>query len=109
MRNNLLDTRRRVAVFWMVIVTVLTEAVTIYLRFGKGVNAVDFNKTAPLLLQFHHAFWCIPLFVLALLFWRWLKLSGAFLGVGCGFIASDTMHHLIVLPLTVGNMGLHWP
>jgi hypothetical protein len=109
MKIFFLDTGRRVAVFWMVIVTVLTEAVTIYLRFGRGVNAVDFNRTAPLLLQFHHAFWCIPLFVLAGLFWRWPKASGTFLGIGCGFVASDAIHHLIVLPMTVGNMGWHWP
>jgi hypothetical protein len=104
-----LDNRRRIAMFWTVIVTVLTEAVTIYLRFGKGENAAEFNKTAPLLLQIHHAFWCIPFFILAPFLWRYPKLSGSLLVIGCGFILSDAMHHLIVLPLTVGNMGWHWP
>jgi hypothetical protein len=24
-------------------------------------------------------------------------------------VVSDVVHHVIVLPLTVGNMGWHWP
>ena len=104
-----LDDRRRSALIWMVAVTALVEAVTIYLRFGKGENAAEFNKTAPFLLQIHHAFWCIPLFMLAPFLWRYPKLSGALLGIGCGLILSDAIHHLLVLPLTVGNMGWHWP
>jgi hypothetical protein len=101
--------RRRSFVIWAIVVTVLVEAVTIYLHFGKGETAEEFNKTAPLLLQIHHAFWCIPLFLLTPFVWLFPKLSGALLGVGCGFVLSDAIHHLIVLPLTVGNMGLHWP
>jgi hypothetical protein len=103
------NSRRDVMLFWTVVITVLVEAVTIYLRFGKGESAVEFNKTAPLLLQIHHAFWCIPLFILAPVFWRYPKISGALIGIGCGFILSDAIHHLGVLPLTVGNMGWHWP
>jgi hypothetical protein len=104
-RNN----RWRIALVWLVAATALTETVTIYLRFGRGESAVEFNKTAPLLLQIHHAFWCIPLFILAPFVWKYPKLSGAFMGIGGGFILSDAMHHLLVLPLTVGNMGWHWP
>ena len=104
-----LDTRRRMAVFSAVVVTVLVEAATIYLRFFKGQSSAEFNKTAPLLLQIHHAFWCIPLFLLAAILWRYPKSSGGLLGIGCGFFLSDAIHHLIVLPLTVGNIGWHWP
>jgi hypothetical protein len=103
------NNRRHNALLWMAAVTVLVEAVTIYLRFGKGENAVEFNKTAPFLLQIHHAFWCIPLFILVPFFWRFPKVNGTLLGIGCGFILSDVIHHLLVLPLTVGNMGWHWP
>jgi hypothetical protein len=61
------------------------------------------------LVQNLHMFWSIPLLALAPFVWRWPKLSGALLGVGFGLIASDLAHHFIVLPLTVGNIGWHWP
>ena len=57
------ERRRKVAIFsmrrsaillWAVVSTILIEALTIYLRFGRRVNAAEFNKTAPLLLQIHH-------------------------------------------------------
>jgi hypothetical protein len=104
-----LNDRRHIALIWTVAVTVFVEVVTIYLRFGKGENAAQFNKTAPFLLQIHHAFWCIPLFLLTPFFWRFPKVSGTLMGIGFGFIFSDAIHHLLVLPLTVGNMGWHWP
>jgi hypothetical protein len=105
----LCNNRWKFTLAWTIVVTVLVETVTIYLRFGKGEDAVEFNKTAPFLLQIHHAFWCIPLFLAAPFLWRYPKLSGALLGIGCGFVLSDAIHHLLVLPLTVGNMGWHWP
>ncbi|MEN6492818.1 MAG: hypothetical protein ABFD16_00885 [Thermoguttaceae bacterium] len=82
---------------------------TLYLRFAARVTAVEFNATAPLLLQIHHMFWSIPLFLVAPFFWRSPRTSGAILGIACGLVLSDLMHHCIVLPVTVGNMGWHWP
>ncbi|REJ88137.1 MAG: hypothetical protein DWQ34_12085 [Planctomycetota bacterium] len=78
---------------WAAGVTVLTEAVTLQLRFGQGRTAVEFNKTAPLLLQIHHMFWAVPLFMLLPLCWRKPRLSGSLLGIGIGFILSDLAHH----------------
>jgi len=46
-----MGTRRANIILWTVVSTVLIEALTICLRFGRGVSAVEFNKTAPLLLQ----------------------------------------------------------
>jgi hypothetical protein len=94
---------------WTVGVAILVEGITLYLRFARGIAATEFNEGAPLLLQIHHMFWCIPLFLAALLFWRCPRASGAILGAGCGFVLSDLAHHFIVLPLTVGNTGWHWP
>jgi hypothetical protein len=54
-------------------------------------------------------FYSLPLFVAVPLVWRKPKLSGALLGIACGLILSDLLHHFLVLPLTVGNMGWHWP
>jgi hypothetical protein len=102
-------TRCRSIVGWTIGVTVLVEGITLYLRFARGVAAGEFNATAPLVLQIHHMFWCIPLFLLAPFFWRLPRASGAIVGIGCGFVLSDLVHHCIVLPLTVGNMGWHWP
>ncbi|HJT36082.1 MAG TPA: hypothetical protein VJ783_28930 [Pirellulales bacterium] len=73
--------------------TVLTEAITLWLRFGTGRTAAEFNRTTPLLLQIHHLFWSLPLLLLLPLFWRRAKLSGTLLGVAFGFIVSDLMHH----------------
>lgn len=101
--------RGRVTVVWTVVSTVLVEAITIYLRFRSGVSASEFNKTAPLLLQIHHMFWSVPLLLIVGLVWRRVRLSGALLGIALGLILSDLLHHFVVLPLTVGNTGWHWP
>lgn len=89
--------------------TVLVETVTLYLRFRSGITATDFNKTAPLLLQIHHMFWSLPLLLVVPFVWRKPMLSGTLAGTALGFILSDLLHHLVILPLTVGNMGWHWP
>ncbi|HVX15377.1 MAG TPA: hypothetical protein VHC22_29580 [Pirellulales bacterium] len=99
----------RFAVGATVLVTLLTEAVTVYLRFGRHQTAAEFNKTAPLLLQIHHMFWSVPFLVALPIVWRRPRLSGTLLGIALGLIVSDALHHLVVLPLTVGNMGWHWP
>lgn len=105
-----LNARHRTIVCWTLGVAVIAEAVTLWLRFSTGVSAVDINATSPpLLLQIHHAFWGVPLFAVVPFTWRWPKFSGALLGIGFGLIVSDAVHHLVVLPLTVGNMGWHWP
>jgi hypothetical protein len=101
--------RRRVIIIWATASTVLFETVTAYLRFCNGVTATEFNQTAPLLLQIHHMFWNLPLLLVVLLVWRMPKLSGALLGIALGLILSDLLHHFVVLPVTVGNTGWHWP
>lgn len=110
MLNETARTRWRSMIAWAIGITLVVETVTIYLRFRAGIDAVEFNETAPLLLlKIHHMFWCIPLFLIVPFVWRFPRISGAMLGIGCGFVASDLMHHFIVLPLTVGNAGWHWP
>jgi hypothetical protein len=105
-----LDARQRAIVVWAFGVAVAVEATTIVLRFGGGVSATHFNAAAPpLLLQIHHMFWSIPLLAVVPFVWRRAKASGALLGVSFGLILSDLAHHFIVLPLTVGNTGWHWP
>ena len=106
---SILSTRRGAIVVWTVVATVLIEALTIYLRFRSGGTAVEFNKTAPLLLQIHHMFWSVPLLLVVPFLWRRPRLSGALAGIALGLILSDLMHHFVVLPLTVGNTGWHWP
>lgn len=101
--------RRRWALVWAVLTTLITEAITLYLRFGRHQTAAEFNKTAPLVLQIHHMFWSVPLLALLPFIWRRPRLSGALLGIALGLILSDLIHHLIVLPLLVGNSGWHWP
>jgi hypothetical protein len=104
-----MKSRRSSIILWTVISTVVVEAITAYLRFHRGVTATEFNKTAPLLLQIHHMFYSVPLLMTVPLVWRRPRLSGALLGITCGLIFSDLLHHFVVLPLTVGNTGWHWP
>ncbi len=101
--------RARPMVWWCVVVTLLAEAITLWLRFGRGIEATEFNRTAPLLLQIHHMFWSVPLLVAIPLCRRWTRLNEALLGIALGLIVSDLMHHFVVLPLLVGNTGWHWP
>ena len=104
-----MQTRYRTAIVWTVVATLLIEVVTLYLRFRSEITAVEFNQTAPLLLQIHHMFWSVPLLLIIPLVWRKPQLSGALLGIALGLIFSDLLHHFAVLPLTVGNTGWHWP
>ena len=101
--------RLKATIAWTIAVTLVAEAVTVHLRFGRGETATEFNKTAPLLLQIHHMFWGVPLLLVLPLVWRKPRLSGGLLGVALGLAISDVVHHCLVLPLTVGNTGWHWP
>jgi hypothetical protein len=101
--------RKRWALAWALAVTLVAEAVTLYLRFGRHQTAAEFNKTAPLLLQIHHLFWSGPFLAALPICRRWPKLSGTLAGIAIGLIASDLLHHFLILPLTVGNTGWHWP
>ena len=87
--------RGHAIVVWTDISTLVVEAITAYPRFHKGISAVEFNKTAPLLLQIHHMIYSLPLLAVLPLVWRKPRLSGALLGIGirrrcrlCRFIAS---------------------
>lgn len=103
-------TRVRSAIVWTLAVTLIVEAITVYLRFRAGIDAVAFNaKSPPLLLKIHHMFWSVPLLLILPLIWRFPRTSAAILGIACGLIVSDLIHHFLVLPLTVGNIGWHWP
>lgn len=95
---------------WAIGFTVVAEIITILCRLSAGYSAAEFNRTnPPLLLQIHHMFWSVPFIGLGVLgevrewktHWIW--------GLVFGLIASDLIHHFVVLPLWVGNTGWHWP
>jgi hypothetical protein len=104
-----MSTRKQWTWYWAVVVGVVVEAICLYLRFERGRTAVEFNRTAPLLLQLHHMFWAVPLIALLPLLWRRARISGAVCGVSIGFIASDIAHHFLILPALIGETGWHWP
>jgi hypothetical protein len=93
-----MSARLKITVAWTIAVTAVAEAVTLYLRFGRGQTAADFNQTAPLLLQIHHMFWGVPLLLLLPFVWRKPRVSGILLGVALGLAISDLVHHCLVLP-----------
>jgi hypothetical protein len=97
--------------FWWcaVCVTFAVEVITIFLRIKVG-SATSFERSTqpPLLLRVHHMFW--PVFVLPVApFLRNRTAVHVLLGISLGLIASDLIHHFVVLPLWVGNIGWHWP
>jgi len=103
------NTRLRACLLWTLVVTLVAEAVTLSMRFGTGLTATEFNRTAPLLLQIHHMFWSIPVLLPLVFLWKRPHISGTLVGVAFGFIISDLAHHFVVLPITVGHTGWHWP
>ena len=100
---------KRAIWIWCGITTVVVEAITLWLRFKGGVQATEFNRTAPLLLQIHHMFWSIPVFIVAAVLHNRSHIVVALVGIGLGLIVSDLAHHFVFLPLIVGNTGWHWP
>jgi VanZ family protein len=89
--------------------TALGEAVTVAARFGGGVSAREFNRTAPLLLQIHHMFWALPLGAAAFVLRRRPRVAGWLAAIAVACVASDLAHHFVVLPLLAGETGWHWP
>lgn len=51
----------------------------------------------------------VPLLLVVPFIWRRPQLTGTLLGVALGLVISDLVHHSLVLPLTAGNTGWHWP
>jgi len=91
-------------------VTVVIEGVTVGSRLASGQSAAEFNARShpPLLLQIHHMFWSLPVMLVAWVV-RGRAVSNVCWGPAFGLVASDVLHHLVVLPIWAGNMGWHWP
>lgn len=104
-----MSTRRQWCWTWAILAGVIVEATCLYLRFERGETAVEFNRTAPLLLQLHHMFWSVPLLAILPLVWRHPRFSGTLSGTAIGFVVSDLAHHFLILPLLIGETGWHWP
>jgi hypothetical protein len=109
-----LNLRDRTAVAWTLGVAAAVEAATIVARVVSGTSAAEFQTAhrLPLPLRIHHLFWGLVALSIVPFVWRrpnWERIAGILLGVGLGLVLSDVVHHCIVLPLWVGNMGWHWP
>jgi hypothetical protein len=102
------SSRRRILI-WALAVTIVVESATLWLRFGRGVQAAEFNKSAPLLLQIHHMFWSAPLLFIAPFLLGRPRIFDALIGISLGLIVSDLAHHFLILPLLTGTTGWHWP
>jgi hypothetical protein len=101
--------RWRPAAYWTCFVTVAVEALTATLRFSTGKSITQVSSDWPIWLRTHHMFWGALVLVASFMVWGRNRLWAAIFGIGLGLILSDAIHHLIVLPLTVGDYGWHWP
>ena len=108
MPRHVTSSRRRILI-WTIAVAVIVESATLWLRFGRGVQATEFNKSAPLLLRVHHMFWSVPLLFIAPFLMDRPRIFDALIGISIGLIVSDLAHHFVVLPLLTGTTGWHWP
>ncbi|QDT17046.1 hypothetical protein [Alienimonas californiensis] len=103
---------RRALVLSTLVSTAIFEGITIAGRLLSGGSAAEWIERTepPLWLQIHHMFWAIPVAAVAGAAWRrFPRLGRALAGVAFGLVASDLLHHFVVLPLWVGNTGWHWP
>jgi len=92
--------------------TLALEAATLLARVLSCKSAAEFNQSVdpPLIVKMHHMFWAAPVALVALAVHRSrATLSAVLWGVAVGLVASDLLHHFVVLPLWVGNTGWHWP
>ncbi|MFM9963228.1 MAG: hypothetical protein ACKV2Q_18625 [Planctomycetaceae bacterium] len=98
--------------FWQLTLglTVVMEIATIAMRIAFGQSAAEYIAATepPFLMQIHHMFWSLP-FVLVGMAVNERRMSWMLWSVSLGLIASDLLHHFLVLPLWVGNTGWHWP
>jgi hypothetical protein len=98
-----------VACYWTLVATVFVETITVVMRFSTGMSATQISGGWPILFRIHHMFWGVAVLVASFVVWKNPRWWGRVFGIGLGLVLSDAIHHLIVLPLTVGNMGWHWP
>lgn len=101
---------KNVVIWGGLAMTAVAEIITVLCRVILGKTAAEFNESNPhILLQIHHMFWAVPLIVVGsvgiALKWK----TGWIWAIVIGLIASDLLHHFVVLPLWVGNTGWHWP
>ena len=95
-------------VLWAAVLTVLFEGITVFNRFGLGLEAA--RETASTIgrltggIRIHHGYIGLALIALAVAVWRKRPaLSGWTLAVGIALVGSDLIHHFVVLRLVVGS------
>lgn len=90
--------------------TLALEVATILARVISGHSAAEFNAAVdpPLLVKMHHMFWALPV-GLAAAWTTGRRASCVLWALAMALVASDLLHHAVVLPLWVGNTGWHWP
>lgn len=84
------------------ILTVAIEALTVFLRYGMGLESTrDTASTIGRLtlgLRIHHGYLGILLLLAAWIAWRrWPRLAPHLLVFGIALAASDAIHHFLVL------------
>jgi hypothetical protein len=104
------ENSQRILLWGLLIGIAVAEIVTIACRIFFDQSAAEFNATnPPWILKIHHMFWAVPFISIGLvglalgkkMIWPWI--------ITISLVASDHLHHFVVLPLWVGNTGWHWP
>ncbi len=97
-------------IFWIVVLTILMEGITIIFRFGFGYEATRDTKYFSVItlgFRIHHGYIGIILVLFAA---YWLE-EGLFriwaIRIGWALIASDLIHHFLVLWPITGDPQFH--
>lgn len=93
------------ALRWGLVLAAVIELVTVFLRFGLGLQSTrdtGFVQHLTLGLRIHHGYVGVVLLLFA---WRmqlrWPGVVNLFLVIGVGLVLSDLAHHFLVLwPIT---------
>ncbi len=95
---------------WCLVLTLAFELITIACRIAIGQSGAEYlSPQTHWLIRMHHMFWAIPLLLLAAAMSKQRLWQARLSGVAAGLVLSDLLHHFVVLPLWVGNIGWHWP
>ena len=96
--------------FWMAILTLVIEAITVLLRFGFKIQATQstaFIARFTFGIRIHHGYLGIVFIIVSLVADLPAYLSNTLLILGSSLLLSDLIHHFVVLRLITGDPQFH--
>ncbi len=96
--------------FWIAILTLLFEAITVILRFGFGLQATQstaFIGNITFGIRIHHGYLGVILLLVSLIPALPVNVRNILIILGSSLLLSDLIHHFIILWLITGDPHFH--